>query len=67
VFSAFSGESVADEHFLGELAETLHQRASLASQLVLSFTQTDVRGFSTRSGIHWPTCARSDSGSRSRR
>jgi cyclic-di-GMP phosphodiesterase TipF (flagellum assembly factor) len=47
VFSAFSGESVADEHFLGELAETLHQRASLASQLVLSFTQQDVRGFST--------------------
>lgn len=47
VFSAFSGESVADEYFLGELAETLHQRASLASQLVLSFTQTDVRAFST--------------------
>ena len=47
VFSAFSGESVADEHFLGELAETLHQRASLATQLVLSFTQSDVRGFST--------------------
>lgn len=47
VFSAFSGESVADEHFLGELAETLHQRAALASQLVLSFTQSDVRGFST--------------------
>jgi cyclic-di-GMP phosphodiesterase TipF (flagellum assembly factor) len=47
VFSSFSGESVADEHFLGELAETLHQRASLASQLVLSFTQSDVRGFST--------------------
>ena len=47
VFSAFSGESVADEHFLGELAETLHLRASLAAQLVLSFTQTDVRGFST--------------------
>jgi len=47
VFSSFSGESVADEHFLGELAETLHQRASLATQLVLSFTQSDVRGFST--------------------
>ena len=47
VFSTFSGESVADEHFLGELAETLHQRASLATQLVLSFTQSDVRGFST--------------------
>lgn len=47
IFSAFSGESVADEHFLGELAETLHLRGSLASQLVLSFTQTDVRGFST--------------------
>ncbi len=47
VFSAFSGESVADEHFLGELAETLHLRTSLASQLVLSFTQTDIRGFST--------------------
>lgn len=47
VFSAFSGESVADEHFLGELAETLHQRSGLAAQLVLSFTQSDVRGFST--------------------
>jgi cyclic-di-GMP phosphodiesterase TipF (flagellum assembly factor) len=47
VFSSFSGESVADEHFLGELAETLHQRATLASQLVLSFSQTDVRAFST--------------------
>jgi cyclic-di-GMP phosphodiesterase, flagellum assembly factor TipF len=47
IFSMFSGESVADEHFLGELAETLHLRGSLASQLVLSFTQTDVRGFST--------------------
>ncbi len=47
VFSAFSGESVADEHFLGELAETLHLRAGLASQLVLSFTQSDVRAFST--------------------
>lgn len=47
VFSTFSGESVADEHFLGELAETLHLRGSLASQLVLSFTQSDVRGFST--------------------
>ncbi|MBN8912748.1 MAG: EAL domain-containing protein [Rhizobiales bacterium] len=47
IFSAFSGESVADEHFLGELAETLHLRSSLAAQLVLSFTQTDVRGFST--------------------
>jgi cyclic-di-GMP phosphodiesterase, flagellum assembly factor TipF len=47
VFSTFSGESVADEHFLGELAETLHQRSSLATQLVLSFTQSDVRAFST--------------------
>jgi cyclic-di-GMP phosphodiesterase TipF (flagellum assembly factor) len=47
VFSTFSGESVADEHFLGELAETLHQRSSLATQLVLSFTQSDIRGFST--------------------
>jgi cyclic-di-GMP phosphodiesterase TipF (flagellum assembly factor) len=47
VFSAFSGESVADEHFLGELAETLHQRGGLVAQLVLSFTQTDVRAFST--------------------
>ena len=47
VFSTFSGESVADEHFLGELAETLHQRSNLATQLVLSFTQSDVRAFST--------------------
>ena len=45
IFSSFNGESVVDEGFLGELAETLHQRASLAAQLVLSFTQNDVRGF----------------------
>jgi cyclic-di-GMP phosphodiesterase TipF (flagellum assembly factor) len=45
IFSSFNGESVVDEGFLGELAETLHQRASLAAQLVLSFTQADVRGF----------------------
>lgn len=47
VFSSFNGESVADERFVGELAETLHQRASLATQLVLSFSQADVRDFST--------------------
>ncbi len=47
VFSSFNGESIADERFVGELAETLHQRASLATQLVLSFSQADVRDFST--------------------
>ena len=47
VFSSFNGESIADERFVGELAETLHQRASLATQLVLAFSQADVRDFST--------------------
>ncbi|MFA5949078.1 MAG: EAL domain-containing protein [Hyphomicrobium sp.] len=47
VFSTFSGESIADDQFVGELAETLHQRGALATQLVLSFSQADVRHLST--------------------
>lgn len=47
IFSRFSGESIADDQFVGELAETLHQRSTLATQLVLSFSQADVRHFAT--------------------
>jgi cyclic-di-GMP phosphodiesterase TipF (flagellum assembly factor) len=46
VFSAFNGESLTDDRFLGDLAETVHQRASVTRQLVLTFAQSDVRGFS---------------------
>jgi cyclic-di-GMP phosphodiesterase TipF (flagellum assembly factor) len=54
VFSAFNGESLTDDRFLGNLAETLHQRSSFATQLVLSFTQSDVRDFAPS---EWDTLA----------
>jgi cyclic-di-GMP phosphodiesterase TipF (flagellum assembly factor) len=54
LFSAFNGESLSDDRFLGGLAETLHQRASFATQLILAFTQSDVRDFSPS---EWDTLA----------
>ncbi len=54
LFSAFNGESLTDDRFLGGIAETLHQRASFATQLVLAFSQSDVRDFSPS---EWDTLA----------
>jgi cyclic-di-GMP phosphodiesterase TipF (flagellum assembly factor) len=54
LFSAFNGESLTDDRFLGGLAETLHQRASFATQLILAFTQSDVRDFAPS---EWDTLA----------
>jgi cyclic-di-GMP phosphodiesterase TipF (flagellum assembly factor) len=54
LFAAFNGESLGDDRFLGGLAETLHQRASFATQLVLAFSQSDVRDFSPS---EWDTLA----------
>jgi cyclic-di-GMP phosphodiesterase TipF (flagellum assembly factor) len=54
LFSSFNGESLSDDRFLGNLAETLHQRAAFATQLVLSFAQSDVRDFSPS---EWDTLA----------
>ncbi len=54
LFSAFNGESLTDDRFLGGLAETLHQRASFATQLVLAFSQSDVRDFAP---TEWDTLA----------
>ena len=43
VFSAFSGESLADKGFVAAAAESCRERASVGGQLVLSFAQSDVR------------------------
>jgi cyclic-di-GMP phosphodiesterase TipF (flagellum assembly factor) len=46
IFSEANGESLTDDRFLGDLAEAVHQRTSVTSQLVLTFSLEDVRGFS---------------------
>lgn len=45
VFSAFSGESLASRDFVADVAHGAGLHGALARQLVLSFTQSDVRGF----------------------
>lgn len=46
IFSRFNGESIADDQFIGTLANHLRQQSNLAAQLVLSFSQADVRALS---------------------
>ncbi len=48
IFSGFSGESLADDQFLQDFANAYHERDSFAGQLVLSFSQADVRQLSPR-------------------
>ncbi len=50
VFSATSAESLTADRFLDELATAYRQREALAGDLVLMFTQADVKAFS---GIEW--------------
>jgi cyclic-di-GMP phosphodiesterase TipF (flagellum assembly factor) len=45
VFSDYAGESLADTGFLSEVRNAIAARPATAGQLVLSFSQTDVRGF----------------------
>ncbi|HZA01605.1 MAG TPA: EAL domain-containing protein [Hyphomicrobiaceae bacterium] len=45
LFSQVSGESLASNHFLREFSDTYHQSETIAERLVLSFAQSDVRGF----------------------
>lgn len=52
LFSAFSGEALGHDRFLAEFTDAYATREALASQLVLSFAQADVRGFS---GRDWET------------
>jgi cyclic-di-GMP phosphodiesterase TipF (flagellum assembly factor) len=49
VFSPASGESLATDRFLDELANAYRQREALAGELVLVFNQADVRNF----GAEW--------------
>lgn len=46
VFSAFNRESLSSDEFLNGFADVYRDRTSFSSQLVLTFTQRDVRGFS---------------------
>lgn len=52
VFSAFSGESLGHDQFLSDFTDAYVAREGLATQLVLSFAQGDVRGFA---GRDWDT------------
>lgn len=45
VFSTFSGRSLDSDEFLAAFADTYESQAGLAQQLVLTFAQSDVRGF----------------------
>ena len=50
VLAAASGESLATDRFLDELANAYREREALAGELVLTFTQADVRAFG---GTEW--------------
>ncbi|MEQ1710375.1 MAG: EAL domain-containing protein [Hyphomicrobium sp.] len=54
LFSAFSGEALSHDQFLADFADLYSAREGLATQLVLSFGQADVRGFA---GRDWDTIA----------
>ncbi len=54
LFSAFSGEALSHDQFLADFADLYSAREGLATQLVLSFGQADVRGFA---GRDWDTVA----------
>ncbi|MGE0202384.1 MAG: EAL domain-containing protein [Hyphomicrobiaceae bacterium] len=54
VFSALSGESLDDEAFLHEFSGRIREEATLPDRLVISLTQSAVRGFA---GPHWDTVA----------
>jgi len=45
VFSTFSGQSLDSDEFLAAFADTYESQSGLAQQLVLTFAQSDVRGF----------------------
>jgi cyclic-di-GMP phosphodiesterase TipF (flagellum assembly factor) len=50
VFSAVSGESLTADRFLDELATAYRHREGLAGELVLMFSQADVKAFG---GLEW--------------
>ena len=52
VFSEFSSESLADDQFLNDFANAYHERDTFAGQLVLTFTQAEIRALATR---EWAT------------
>ncbi|MEZ5853875.1 MAG: EAL domain-containing protein [Hyphomicrobiaceae bacterium] len=50
LFSSLTGESLADENFLGSFADLLTDEDGMGARLVLSFSQAEARNFST---VHW--------------
>lgn len=50
VFTASSGEALATDAFLDDLASAYREREALAGELVLTFSQADVKAFS---GTEW--------------
>lgn len=54
VFTRTSGESLIADPFLDTFADAYRARESFASQLIMTFSQSDVRGFGAR---EWATLA----------
>lgn len=54
VFSMFNRESLSSDEFLNGFADVYRDRTSFSSQLVLTFTQRDVRNFTQ---LDWNTVA----------
>lgn len=52
LFSQITGESLESDRFLNRFADTYRHSETVASRLVLAFTQSDLRGFT---GAHWAT------------
>ncbi len=50
LFSSLTGESLADENFLGSFADLLTDEDGMGARLVLNFSQAEARNFST---VHW--------------
>lgn len=45
VFSSYAGQSLADRGFMSDVVASMRARPQTAGQLILSFSQSDVRGF----------------------
>ncbi len=52
LFSQITGESLESDRFLNRFADTYRHSETVASRLVLAFTQGDLRSFTT---AHWAT------------
>jgi len=58
LFSTISGEALGGNRFFDDVAQAYRERQNLAGQLIMTFSQSDVRGFGAR---EWRSLADFDS------